>query len=55
MGSFFQPVGIGCLQCSVEKDSELSSRISGRECSDLVATFAMGLVGRRKGLDLAGI
>lgn len=55
MDSFSQSIGTGCLRCSVEKDSEVSSRISGRECSDLVAAFAMGLGRRSRGSDLAGI
>lgn len=55
MGSFSQSIGTGCLQCSVEKDSEVSSRISGRECCDLAAVFAVGLGRRSRGSDLTGI
>ena len=44
-GSSFQSICIGCLWCSVEKDSEVSSRVSGREGCDLIAASAVGLGG----------
>lgn len=54
-GSSFQSVCIGSLQCSDEKDSEVSSRVSGRKpviiCCDLIAESAMGLGRRSRGSD----